>query len=188
MTAQITAAAKKIVEEVADTVKQQFNIEVPQITYRTSGRMTRAWGRAIVEYPKVPSMTKYYIVLSSVVYNETNVNSESFRKVVIHELAHLLDFAIYKRMSDHGFTWSQIMKKLNETPTRYVTKAEKEEINHVPAPKRKMTRYSHDCSSPKCTVKHYVGGQIHNKIMRGVTYTCNHCGTKLVKSFTEVKV
>ena len=192
MTAQIIAAAQKIVAEVSATVKQEFNVEIPHIEYRTSSRMTRCWGKATVRNTRLGSFigekAVYGMVLSSYVYNETNVNTDSFRKVVIHELAHLLYFHIYKRMSDHGSTWASIMRKLDEVPHRLVTKAQKEEISHVAAPKRKMTRYSHDCTSPTCTAKHYVGGKIHNKIMRGCTYTCNRCGTKLVKSFSLVKI
>jgi predicted SprT family Zn-dependent metalloprotease len=68
-----------------------------------------------------------------------------------------------------------------------MTEEERKEIGHVRAPKRLMTRYLHACS-PKCGAKHYVGGQIHGKIMRGATYTCKLCGTKLEQNYYMVKM
>lgn len=187
MTAQITAAAQKIVAEIAPLVKEKFNIEVPRITYRASTRMTRCWGNARVENVSIPTRRVYEMKLSANVFNETNLDSESFRNTVIHELAHLLEVALHGRMSDHGFDWREIMRKLNTIPNRRVTGAERKEIGHVPAPKRLMTKYVHKCTSQTCTAVHKVGGQVHNKIMLGCTYTCRRCGTKLVQDYTTVK-
>jgi predicted SprT family Zn-dependent metalloprotease len=181
MTAQIIETAKKIVAEVIPTLEATYGVKVPNIQYRTSARMTRTAGNAKVRFGV------YTLSISSYTYNETHVKTETFRNTVIHELAHLVEYAIYGKMSDHGFNWREIMRKLGQVPNRMMTVEERKEINLVRAPKRKMTRYSHDCAA-KCGAKHYVGGQVHNKIMRGAIYTCTKCGTRIEQNYYLVKI
>jgi len=181
MTVQIIETAKKIAAEVIPTLEATYGVKIPNIQYRTSGRMTRAAGIARVKFGKCS------ISISTYMYNDTHLETKSFRNTVLHELAHLVEYAVFGKMSNHGFQWREIMRKIGLIPNRFTTVAERKEIDLVAAPKRKMTRYLHACS-PSCTAKHYVGGQIHNKIMRGAIYTCKRCGTKLEQNYYMVKM
>lgn len=185
MSIDIILAAKKIINEAIPVIEQHYGKELPElrlITLKTSKRMTRTFGQAQI---KTKSGRKMYIVkLSTAVYKSEHIQTRAFRNTVVHEIAHIAEALIYNRSMSHSLDWAAIMNVCGEQAARFATIEKKAEIDYVRPPKRKMKKYIHKCDGG-CS--HTVGGQIHNKIMKGRIYTCRKTGTVLQTSFEVTK-
>ena len=172
----IIAEASKILKEVTPIIEHHYGIKMPAIDVKASGKMLRVFGRA-----KWDGM-RYTVTISKYAY-EGKTDTNAFRNTVVHEIAHVVEHIVFRRFS-HSPDWSKVMKICNEVSARFVTKEKRDELNFVRAPKRKITKYVHTCAGG---CKHTVGGQIHNKILKGHYYSCKRTGGKLSMSFETVK-
>lgn len=174
----IVAEAKKLIAEFTPVFEAKYGIKIPKINVKSSTRMTRTFGRA--SYKNLTG--QYSITLSSFVY-EGQTHTRAFRNTTAHELAHIVEHIVFKQFS-HSTKWEQLMRDIGESPSRFATAEKKAEVAYVRPPKRQMTKYVHKCAGG---CKHTVGGQIHNKILRGAMYTCKRTGRTLERAFEVVK-
>jgi predicted SprT family Zn-dependent metalloprotease len=173
----IVSEAAKILKEVTPLIEAKYGCKIPKIEIIASGHMKTTFGRAELKHGQ------YSIKLSKYAY-EGNTQTRAFRNTTIHEIAHIVEHLVYKQFS-HSHQWESIMAHLNEKAARFVTQEKKAEIEYVRPPKRKMTKYVHKCGAG---CKHTLSGQKHNKLMRGMTYTCRKTGARLLSTFETVKV
>ena len=178
MNTMIVNKAKSLLTEMIPIVEQKYGIKIPSIIVKSSSRMVRSFGRA--EFSNLTG--RYTIKIAEYVYAH-HTESKAFRNTVAHELAHIAEHIAFKRFS-HSSDWARIMHAMGEQPNRFATVEKKAEIEYVRPPKRQMTKYVHKCAGG---CKHTVGGQVHNKILRGAMYTCKRTGRVLEKTFEVVK-
>lgn len=97
-------------------------------------------------------------------------NQQAFiDEVVPHELAHLLVWKHFGRVSPHGKEWKWMMESVLGVPARRTHQFELESVRPNTFP------YRCKCQQHQLTVRR------HNRVVRGeTTYRCVHCGETLV--------
>lgn len=173
-------AVMKIVDEVAPKVNEKYNIDLKhKLSIEISSRMTRTWGFAQWKGFGVNRLFKIKIA-KKIFDNATNTNA--FRDVVLHEIAHIIDYKLNEASSGHGYPWRSYAKFLGARPEKFVSEDSKKEIaaiNTVYATGKINKRYVHRCSCKE----HSISGIIHNRIMKGSIYRCRLCKTTISKEF-----
>lgn len=157
--------ARIIVEELVPVIERKYHVKLPKINVVSNNRLTRFFGRA-----SISGQGTAILEVAGKVF-EGKTSTKAFRDTVIHELCHIADYTINGYMSDHGSKWKEIVLVCGSTPKKFVSEDELKETGYV-KPVRKVKRYEHKC----LCMTHKVGGQVHNKILKGSKYTCNKCG------------
>ena len=104
---------------------------------------------------------------------------EMVEETIPHEVAHIVDWQIFKSVDDHGFTWRQIMAHFDKSP----------DVCHT-MQNYKDWPYVYQCTD--CNEKSAYSKRRHNKCRTGLTYICGDKGCKGIKVFvgmhgTELK-
>lgn len=135
----------------------------PKITYRQRGTTA---GTA--------HLTQWEIRLNAVLLTE---NGQQFiDEVVPHELAHLLVYRQFGRVSPHGKEWQWMMEQV------LGVSANRTHSFNVLSVQGKMFAYHCDCQV------HQLSLRRHNKIMRKESeYRCKYCGKQL-KQATDANI
>lgn len=112
-------------------------------------------------------------------------NPDKFFSTVDHEVAHWIDREVYgiqyngTRHVGHGKTWKYIMSRVyGLNPDRYHS------YDTSVTTTKKQTRHIYKCSCRE----HKVSTTVHNKIMRGYTYSCQCCGTRIALDVTSAPI
>ena len=85
-----------------------------------------------------------------------------------HELAHLIVGASYPRAKPHGIEFQRVMRRLGEVPT----------TTHSMDIAPKSGEVPYKCN---CVDEHMLSPIRHKKVLRGASYRCGICKTKLVE-------
>jgi SprT protein len=93
-------------------------------------------------------------------------NPKEVEQVVVHELAHYIDFYTGTRTFPHGFGWKYTMAKLGFLANVCHSM---DTTNYG----RRMRTYPYYCNCPDEV--HHVSARIHNKIKAGAMYRCKAC-------------
>lgn len=138
---------------------KHYNIPIlnPTITFKITGRIAgMAYGASKIDL------------------NESLLRLEKdFPSTVIHEFAHIVQHYLDPRSQAHGTLWQEVMSLFGQ-PAKRCHSYQTASVARVAA-----------IYSCKCRV-HEVSGKMHNRILKGTTYTCLDCGSKLVRSFKDI--
>ena len=98
-------------------------------------------------------------------------NMEHFiGQTVPHEIAHLVNRTMHgPHVRSHGPEWKSIMHALGLPPERC------HQYDVANARTRTPRRYAYQCNCRS----HPVSQIVHNRICRGLTYLCGHCGSQI---------
>lgn len=157
---EFTAAVELYMEEA----RRIFNTDVlpdPAVTFKVRGRT--CWGRAYLREWKVD----FNILAHS-------LNPQSIEDTAAHEVAHLVAYRLYGDRG-HGYAWKRVMRNLGRAPERCVPN----KVVDVP-PARKVKTFKYVC---KCRSWDLTSIR-HNRILKGRTYSCPDCRTKLQRGLT----
>lgn len=111
--------------------------------------------------------------------------SEYIRVVIPHEVAHWIDREYYGfqthesgRRISHGRTWKYIMTRVYKLPANRCLDKDTYDFEEVRERKRRQTsQYKYVCA---CSGRsHNISSIIHNRIMKGKTYRCTVCRSKI---------
>lgn len=134
----------------------QRNFEMPTIKYTLNGRVS---GKA-------------YHIANVVDFNKILLteNVDTFiHQTVPHEIAHIIAFKVFGT-SGHDRAWKHVMARFGVEPKRCHSYS----IENVK--KRHVTTFVYKC---QCR-EHTITSIRHNKILKGASYRCNQCKTKIV--------
>lgn len=95
---------------------------------------------------------------------------EEFENTLIHELAHLLVFALYGARG-HGVKWKNMMRRLGAEPTRCHT---------LPVDHLRRSRPIAGFASCACRGEIPLKAGVYRNIVNGSRYTCRICKSHLV--------
>ena len=122
-----------------------------------SEHMTTTMGRAWSNTRKI----KFSLILFGVAPLEEQINT------VAHETAHIVSDIKYRKRTHHAWQWKHTMRIAGYVPTR---------THDIKIPKSLSYTY-------KCECQTFQLSKIrHNKVLRGVNYTCQKCGKLLVRA------
>ncbi|MEZ5066647.1 MAG: SprT-like domain-containing protein [bacterium] len=92
-------------------------------------------------------------------------------RIVPHEVAHIVTWAVFGRVKPHGREWRAVMAFFGADPS--VT----HDFETVPA--RRVRRFRYRCS---CSTQHLLVKRAHLRIRRGTAeYRCRRCGELLIQ-------
>lgn len=100
-----------------------------------------------------------------------STNVDIIRMVFIHEVAHLVQFAI-SGYSNHDWEFREIMKDLGCEPTTFMPKG----LDRSLFKPRETKYHVYECD---CGEVHKVKTYKHTKIQKGLVYTCKKSGSPL---------
>lgn len=118
--------AKEALAILQATTKKKLRVD----EILTSGRMTSTLGYAQWKYLR-SRRYHYTIKLSTAIFKG---DSQVLRDTVYHEVAHLVDYQLYKNWG-HGHTWKQLMIKLGLQPNVYCESEELATIGYEIKPR-----------------------------------------------------
>jgi hypothetical protein len=85
-----------------------------------SNKMKTTMGYALYEFNEKSRRYRYTIKISGVIFKRDSV---TLKESVYHEVAHLVDYQIYKQWG-HGHTWIRLMHRLGIEPVVFATDEE----------------------------------------------------------------
>ncbi|WPL16242.1 SprT-like family protein [Thiorhodovibrio winogradskyi] len=95
---------------------------------------------------------------------------EFIDQTVPHEIAHWLIFCLYGRNArPHGVEWRQLMTLFGAEPKR----CHQYDLDEIP--QRRVSSHSYHCACQD----HQLSAVRHNRVRKGQTYLCRHCGQAL---------
>lgn len=104
------------------------------------------------------------IRLNADLLNDPRYVDNMIDDTVVHEFAHVVVRQLYPGSQSHGETWKAVMRRLGiERPQRC------HDYEVVPARTHARMLYVCGCQ------EHWVTKITHNRIKRGITYTCRQC-------------
>lgn len=95
---------------------------------------------------------------------------EEFENTLIHELAHLLVFALFGARG-HGVKWKNMMRRLGAVPTRCHT---------LPVDHLRRSRPIAGLASCACRSEIPIKAVRYRNMLKGISYICKHCRVRLV--------
>ena len=126
----------------------------------TAGQARRAGGK--------------YAVRFNLAIARENID-EFLVRTVPHELAHLLQFVHRPIARPHGAEWQNFCRVLTG---KTMPRCHSYEVAHLKRKRRQITKnYLYVCNC--ATRTHRVSSLIHGKIVRGASYSCGKCRTKI---------
>ncbi|MFT6927527.1 MAG: SprT protein [Psychromonas sp.] len=111
-----------------------------------------------------------HLQLNLIKYNSTLFSQNSadfFAQVVPHEVAHLITYQHYGKVRPHGKEWQYVMQNIFNCPADTTHSLD---ISDVMG---KQFAYQCDCTTHQLTIRR------HNKILKGVKYSCKKCRVEL---------
>jgi SprT protein len=97
-------------------------------------------------------------------------DDDFLRRTVPHETAHFLVYRLYRhRVRPHGPEWQAVMRHLGADPER----CHDYDVAGLAARRTRYYLYHCDCN------EHRLSSIRHNKVQRGVGYSCRRCGGPL---------
>lgn len=170
-----------MVLDCLDKAQRKFGADrckvIPEIRYDTKGKAAgwACWNNG-----------KAYIDINPILLNE-NVE-RVVNQTVPHEVAHIVVAEVYesqnrvyvdpwsmrrqRAIAPHGYEWQQVMRLFGLVPDR----CHNMDTSTVRAIRNGGVEHHYRCG---CMV-HKMSKIKHNRIQRGVVYTCCHCRGKLV--------
>lgn len=142
--------------------------DMPVISLKLKGAVAgRAWGK------------KWFLKFN---YDLFVMNQEDFlKRTVPHELAHILVYELYKKISSssfvygkvtpHGNHWKRVMMDLGVDD---ITRCHEYDVSKVINRRKRVHIYTCDCR------EHQITNIIHNRMMNGRTYHCKKCKKNIV--------
>lgn len=94
---------------------------------------------------------------------------EEFENTLIHEVAHLLVFALYGARG-HGTHWKAMMRRMGAEPTRCHT---------LPVDHLRRTRPIAGVAFCECRGEIPIKAVRYRNMLKGINYICKHCKVRL---------
>ena len=162
-------SAQQIISQLRSALREETGYTMPAVVIEPSNRLVRAWANAAI----TRVTDTYKIRLNNKIFRN-NHNNDMFRRVVIHEFCHLVDFHLNGGMDGHGAQWSHWMRFFKQSPDTYVSLEESNALGYHPHP------YWHSCGC----MEHNVSSAIHNRLLNNRLYICKQCKTPITAAFT----
>ena len=162
-----TIAQRNVIDKYLHDAKTKLNLDgkIIKLEIKNSGRLKTSAGNATTSLNN-----KYGIIkMNKRLFNST-AGLKEFENTFSHELAHILANILNNAHCGHDSRWKNMHKLLGGNAK--ITHNYK--VDHLRPVKREYD-YKCNCRTFKLTSRR------HNRILRGASYSCRLCGTKISK-------
>jgi len=143
----------------------KINFDQVEIKYNLHGKTA---GKA----QNLKNNTVFKLWFNLIIMNDNLLN---FDETIIHEIAHLYQYAIYKNIKPHGIEFHKINKMLGNTR---LTRCHSYNIESIQELRKPKIKYIYTCV--KCDKNFKLSSNIHNKIINGQHRICVNCKKRIV--------
>lgn len=163
----------KIIENQINEVLEKGNNKLPvKINFDQIEIKYNLHGTTAGKAQNFKNNTEFKLWFNLIIMNDNLLN---FEETIIHEIAHLYQYSIYKNIKPHGEEFNKINGLLGNTRLTRCHSYNTESIKELRKPKIK---YLYICNH--CNKNFKLSLNLHSKIINGSVRICVQCKQKIV--------